>query len=206
MKSPKKNFIIDTVAFICFVFLVSTGVLLYYTLPPGSGHYNTIWQLDRHEWGDIHFWMAVGFLVVLSLHLVLHWRWIKSLIRGKKRKKSGYRASLGLVGLIALLAIAIAPILSPVEYSKKSNIEETGNSKKEHKDQKIQGVMTLFEVEQISGVPVEYIVRELQLPPNVSKERKLEWLKKEYGFKMEDVRQLVEKYRLKLESKKKNVQ
>jgi len=27
MKSSKKNFVVDTVAFICFVFLVSTGVL-----------------------------------------------------------------------------------------------------------------------------------------------------------------------------------
>ena len=45
------NFVIDTVAFVAFVLLTTTGVLMRYLLPPGSGHYTTIWGLDRHEWG-----------------------------------------------------------------------------------------------------------------------------------------------------------
>ena len=39
MKRVKLNFIVDFVAFAGFVVLTTTGVLMRYTLPPGSGHY-----------------------------------------------------------------------------------------------------------------------------------------------------------------------
>jgi hypothetical protein len=59
---------------LAFAVLTTTGVLTRYVLPPGSGHYATLWGLDRHGWGDIHCWVAVQLLGVLALHLVLHWR------------------------------------------------------------------------------------------------------------------------------------
>lgn len=34
--------------------------------------------LDRHGWGDIHFYAAILFLITLILHLYFHWAWIKS--------------------------------------------------------------------------------------------------------------------------------
>jgi hypothetical protein len=54
--------LIDALAFTGLTLLVSTGVLLEYLLPPGSGRWVTIWSMDRHAWGDIHFWMACFFL------------------------------------------------------------------------------------------------------------------------------------------------
>ena len=35
------------------------------------------------QWGDIHFWISLGLLVVLVIHLVLHWNWIVTVI-GKR--------------------------------------------------------------------------------------------------------------------------
>lgn len=54
MKRTHLNFIVDVVAFVGFVVLRTTGVLMRYILPPGSGRYSTIWGLDRHEWGGIN--------------------------------------------------------------------------------------------------------------------------------------------------------
>ncbi|NIQ14683.1 MAG: DUF4405 domain-containing protein, partial [Candidatus Dadabacteria bacterium] len=71
MKKKNLNFIIDILAFVCFVLLTTTGVLMKFILPPGSGHYATIWGLDRHEWGNIHFWVSVIFFSILILHLIL---------------------------------------------------------------------------------------------------------------------------------------
>ena len=65
MKRTHLNFIVDVVAFVGFVVLTTTGVLMRYILPPGSGHYSTIWSLDRHEWGGIHFWISVVFFPYL---------------------------------------------------------------------------------------------------------------------------------------------
>lgn len=61
--------IIDVLAFVGFLFLASTGILLHHFLPPGSGRSAEIWGLNRHEWGDIHFWIATLFFVLLSAHL-----------------------------------------------------------------------------------------------------------------------------------------
>lgn len=67
MRRPTLNLVVDSVAFAGFVFLTTTGVLMRYVLPPGSGHRTLVWGLGRHDWGAIHFWIATVFLGVLAL-------------------------------------------------------------------------------------------------------------------------------------------
>lgn len=117
MKRPTLNLAVDVAAFATFVLLTSTGVLLRYVLPPGSGHRTTIWELDRHEWGEIHFWISMTFLGLLAIHLLVHRRWIASVVRGRPREGSGLRVALGIVGLLAVLAAAAAPFLAEVEHA-----------------------------------------------------------------------------------------
>ena len=195
MKTTKKRFIIDIIAFTSFVFLTSTGVLLFYLLPPGSGRGSTIWQMDRHEWGDIHFYLAVSFLIILAYHVIQHWRWILSLIKGRPRSYSRNRVAFGFVGLFALLAIAVAPLITPVEKSQNGGHEMEYSSGKEDAGVKIEGSMTLDDIEQISGVPKAYILRKLELPLTVSTKEKLGQLKATYSFTMEDVRKAVSDYK-----------
>lgn len=195
MKASNKNYIIDIVGFVCFIFLVSTGVILYYNLPKGSGHGITIWGLDRHEWGTIHFWIAVFFLLVLALHLVLHWKWIVSLTKGRPQKSSENRIALAFVGLIALIAIAIAPIVTPVQNSKTNYKEENNGTSTSLKTQSIRGSMTLYDIEQKTQVPISHIVGKLKLPKNISKEIPLKELRSEYHFTMEDIRKVIEDYK-----------
>ena len=109
------NIIIDSFAYAEFVFMASTGLLMHYTLPAGSGHHTTVWGLDRHEWGALHFWLSVAFLATIALHLIIHWKWIIAIIKGRKTESSGLRFGLGLFGLIALLILAFTPFVSPVE-------------------------------------------------------------------------------------------
>ena len=125
---PKINLLIDIVAFASAVFLIATGFLLEYTLPPGSGRLGTegfgvgpgglhrpillLWGLTRHEWGQLHYYFALALMAVLSLHLLLHWQWIACMVQGKPRKGSGLRVAVGILGLASLLALALAPFLS----------------------------------------------------------------------------------------------
>ena len=51
MNRTTLNLIIDVVAFVGFVVLTTTGILLHFVLIPGSGKHSTIWNLNRHEWG-----------------------------------------------------------------------------------------------------------------------------------------------------------
>lgn len=113
MKRYTITLLVDSVSFVGFVLLTSTGVLLHYLLPPGSGRSSSIWGLNRHEWGDIHFYIAIIFFGVLSVHLFLHWRAILNLVKGPSAGEPKLRLALGLVGLITVLLLAIGPLVSP---------------------------------------------------------------------------------------------
>jgi hypothetical protein len=194
MQRSNQNLIIDITTFIAFVLVTTTGVLMKYLLPPGSGHHTTIWGMDRHEWGDIHFWMCVVLLGLLAVHLILHWKWIVCMIRGRPREESGARVAIGIVGLIALIAIAVSPIVSPVE------IDESGygKGKQAHESTSdeisIRGSMTLGEIEQQTGVPAAYIIQELGLPEDTPLDSQTGRLRRSYGIEMDDVRRVVREY------------
>jgi hypothetical protein len=193
MKRVKLNFIVDIAAFAGFVLLTTTGVLMRYLLPPGSGHYSTIWGMDRHEWGGIHFWVSVLFFSILAFHLILHWRWIASVVTGRPREGSGLRAALGLVGLATVVALASTPLLAPVERDT-SDKGASSLSAHPYEELTIRGSMTLREVEETTGVPVAYLIKSLKLPDTISKEERLGPLKRQYGFEINDVRDIVKSY------------
>ena len=94
MRRPALNLVVDAIAFAGFMFMTASGVLLRFVLPPGSGHRTSIWGLNRHEWGGIHYWTAVALLAALSVHVVLHGKWIVHMVRGQQREGSGIRVAL----------------------------------------------------------------------------------------------------------------
>lgn len=194
MKRPHLHFIVDYLGFAGFVLLTATGVLMRYVLPPGSGRFTTIWTLDRHEWGSIHFWIAIVFLAVLALHLFLHWRWIATLMSGRPREGSGARVALGTVGLVALLALAIAPFLSPVERASGGLRTPGAHASEQRGLESIGGFMTLAEIQKATGVPADHIIEELGLPAGVEKDERLGRLRRTHGFSIDDVRRIVQGY------------
>lgn len=115
MRRPTLNLLVDAAAFASFVLLTASGILLRYVLPPRSGRFTTLWGWDRHDWGALHFWVAVALMATLAAHLVLHWRWIASTVAGRPREGSGRRVALAVIGALALLALAAAPFLSPIQ-------------------------------------------------------------------------------------------
>ncbi len=106
----------DLITFIGLVGLISTGIVLRYSLPAGSGG-DSIWGLTRHQWGDVHFYICIGFLALMSLHLFLHLAFIKQALAGKASREHKYRLSFGVLGLLALILLLLAPVFSPVSES-----------------------------------------------------------------------------------------
>jgi hypothetical protein len=190
MARPSVN--VDSCGFVGFVLLTATGVLMRYVLPPGSGRFTTLWTLDRHEWGSLHFWLAIVLLAVLAFHLFLHWRWIATVARGRPREGSGARVALGAVGVVALLALALAPFMSPVERAAGELRAPGPHAFEGERFESIRGSMTLAEVQAATGVPADTIIEQLGLPPGVPKDERLGRLKQTHGFTMEDVRRIVQ--------------
>jgi len=189
MKRANLNFILDVLSFIGFIFLCTTGVLMRYVLPAGTGHYLAIFGLDRHQWGAVHFWISVIFLSFLALHLILHGRWLLSIIAGHTHEGSGVRLGLGLVAFLALTALAMAPLIAPVQ-----TIDTTSLELHNPVAITINGSMTLQEVAQANRVPVDYLITTLKLPATVATDQRLGMLKKQYGFELVQVKAIIYTY------------
>ena len=102
MRRATLNFIVDLIGFVNLLLLGATGSVMKWVLPPGSGgggggrgygfrggrgpgpdagQMKQLLGLGRHDWGDVHFILALLFLVVILVHIVLHWSWIKTCTR-----------------------------------------------------------------------------------------------------------------------------
>ncbi|MBL1140845.1 MAG: DUF4405 domain-containing protein [Proteobacteria bacterium] len=106
--------LIDLMSFIGLAALISTGTLIKFSLPPKSGN-ASIWGLTRHEWGDIHFYISIVFLCIITIHLFLHLKFIKAALSGKTSRETGYRIVAGFIGLTVLILFLVSPFISPVE-------------------------------------------------------------------------------------------
>jgi hypothetical protein len=194
MNKSAVNFFIDAVAFMAFMLLGATGTIIRFVLPPGTGHFSPLWGMDRHEWGGIHFWIAVVFLTTLAVHLVLHWRWITCTVKGHSHPGAGFRVSLAFVGLLVLLGLAVAPFFSSVVESGESPHKIRSGEPSAKPAEHINGSMTLQEVEQKTGVPAAVILKELGLPPDTPLDERLGRLRKQYEFEMHTVQDIVQKH------------
>jgi hypothetical protein len=105
------HFWLDLLTAVVFAAMAGTGVLLRWVLPHGSPRVGLTWLgVGRHVWGDVHFWLGVLILVLLAVHLALHWSWIRACW---SRFLGSLRSPLTWVILLALLALVLLPLLVP---------------------------------------------------------------------------------------------
>lgn len=126
IKKAKINFIIDLLAFTALLFLTSSGMLMHFVLPPGTGVQKSVWGLSRHEWGDIHLYIAFALISVIFIHLTLHWRWIVSIVKGRANSKGTLRVFTGWLVVALLVSFAAWPLLTPPEISSQGSNHEQG--------------------------------------------------------------------------------
>jgi Domain of unknown function (DUF4405) len=139
MKRTHLNALMDALSFIAFLLLLSTGLLLEYQLPPGSGGTHgfgmgrgaggrtitLLWGWTRHDWGQIHYWIALALVAILALHLLLHWKWIVCTVRGQHSDASGLRLALGAVGLVFTILLVSAPLFSTTTSATRDQLQES---------------------------------------------------------------------------------
>jgi hypothetical protein len=207
MKRTQLNFAIDTAAFAAFLFLLSTGLLLRYQLPAGSGGMHGVgagrgaadrpitilWGFTRHDWGAIHYWIAGSLIAILAIHLILHWKWIICVVRGTRPDSSGLRFGVGLAALVALVLIAAAPILAPIERISRGDLQRENPALESitlGPIAEIRGSMTLAEVAEAANLSVAQVLEELDLPSDVSPDERIGRLLRRYRLQMNDLRKI----------------
>lgn len=130
MNRPVFNIFIDLIAAVLFLGMLATGYLLSFPLPPGSNKAFSLWGLTRHQWGDIHFWISLGLILTMIVHLALHWNWIVTVI-GKRcglvkdNKPSMVRSAVWSIVVFAGLCLGFAWVVE-------MNIKEIPQSRRAH--------------------------------------------------------------------------
>jgi len=130
MKKSKINLIIDALLLLCMAAIAGIGLLMRNVLVPGYKRweiYNSNVELyfrglDRHQWGTIHFVIALVFLALLILHIVLHW----SMIVGIYRKLIPNLAARWIAVLILLV---LTTVLVSFSFAVKPDVHEQGRGR-----------------------------------------------------------------------------
>jgi hypothetical protein len=118
MHKPRLNFVIDATMFLCLMAMAGLGFLMKYLLPPGRevmARYGRNLSLswlgwDRHDWGNIHLYLAFALLILLVVHIILHWQQILGLFR-RVVPDPRRRYRIALIFLILSLLLIYFPFL-----------------------------------------------------------------------------------------------
>jgi hypothetical protein len=191
------NFIIDLATTLVMLAMISTGLLVRFVLPPGSGDRMSVWNNTRHEWGDVHFWLAVTLGAFVLIHLALHWGWVCSLVARWFRSthtlsmsRSALRRNLMGGAVLAATALLITGFLwsaqraivkadggagqfrggrqAAVDIEKRSDSMEASDKAKPAHDSLLRGSMTLREASEHLGLTPHRIAEILDLRGAVS--------------------------------------
>ena len=73
-----KLWTVNVISFILFVILCSTGLINWLVFPRGYEARGNFLVSLRHFFNAIHEWVGLIFMVVIVIHMVLHWPYIKS--------------------------------------------------------------------------------------------------------------------------------
>ena len=74
----KKLWIVNVISFILFFILCGTGLLNWLVLPRGYEARGSILVSSRHFLIALHEWTALIFMIVIAVHIFLHWTYIKT--------------------------------------------------------------------------------------------------------------------------------
>ena len=90
MDKNKVKFWIDLSMFASFVIAAISGFVLWFIYPAGeqSGRADIRFLFNRFGWLKIHNFFSVLLIILLVIHLVLNWQWIKAMFKRSFRREN----------------------------------------------------------------------------------------------------------------------
>ena len=89
MDRNKFKFSVDILMFLDFLILAISGFILMKVYPAGekSGMAGVRFLLDRFAWLKVHDVTSILIMILLIIHLILNWNWIKGMFKQLFKKK-----------------------------------------------------------------------------------------------------------------------
>lgn len=204
MKKSDWQYLVDSLLFMSMFGIAFIGILMGFFLAEGptvreSDKY--FLGLHRHQWGDIHLYLSLAFILLVILHLMLSWSWIKGKSQALFKKRWSTIISLTVLG--SVLLIFVFWIFTPKypliydNYGRGMGARAEGDFlpgdyiNEEQGYVTITGNMTISQVEDITGIPGSSFIRELGLPSDTSPDETLGQLRKKYGFTLVEARDAI---------------
>jgi thiosulfate reductase cytochrome b subunit len=78
MNKAEKLWFVNIISFGLLSILTLTGLINWWFIPRGGGAEGGFAVLLRHFLRQVHEWTALMFIVIIVIHLALHWAHIKS--------------------------------------------------------------------------------------------------------------------------------
>lgn len=100
MNKFKINYVVDFLAFISFVVVAFSGIAIKIFMPSGvrQGRLQEFLGIQKTVWSEIHDWSGILMIILVLIHLVLHWNWIicmtKNIFKSDECEVSGNDKSL----------------------------------------------------------------------------------------------------------------
>jgi hypothetical protein len=78
LKKNTLKYFINVTLFIDITSIAVLGLLLGFVIPKGQGHLSQKYflGLHRHDWADIHLYLALLLLPLLVFHVWFNWTWV----------------------------------------------------------------------------------------------------------------------------------
>lgn len=198
MKKADWQYVVNTLLFICLVGIVLIGLLLGLVIPQGpsapeSSKY--FLSLHRHQWGNIHFLLSLAFIVLIIIHLMLDWKWIKG--RSTRLFKERWKTALISTAGISLLLLFTLWLFYPKEPGAYEGygIGRGKNDSAFLADNQdyitVTGQVTFQDLEEVTGIPSQKMIEALGLPGSVSTKDTIGRLRKKHGFSLVDLRDVL---------------
>lgn len=117
----KINLIIDVIMIVVIMIVTGLGLLIKYVLVAGFKSHEIYGKgvdlsflgYDRHQWGSIHLIFSIILIILIILHIVLHWKMITTIFKQMVVNKSKRRIIGSILALISIV-LAMGPLfISP---------------------------------------------------------------------------------------------
>ena len=143
-----------------FIGMTVTGIVLFFTPPGRVANWTgwTMFKLTKHQWGDLHIWLSLIFIVASIFHTYYNWSVLLNYFKGKITKQYAFRME-WILSLIICIVVTLGTFYEIKPFSSLIDLNYTIKHSWEKEEEKAPlahaELLTLKELAEKIGINIE---------------------------------------------------